>query len=360
MKIGFDLRFLDESLYAQFVKNLIITLTSSKNSHTYILYTLKHHDSFDLWSHITQHTLAIECWCFNEQTKLLKIYNQAECDMMVFFTHHMPLRYKKPYMIWIENLKNVYYQNFSNTLLKHWYLYSMEQSINRAQKVICFDANTQSELTERFDTKGDHIVLIAGFFPQEKIWASEINLKTNIRSKYHLKNDFLIYSAGDGIEKNTEKLILLIQKFIEKNVPLDLVFLWEEIVKNVALRDKVIEMWLQKHIHFVWRVAEDEISEFYREARATIFPSLYESFAFELFEPLYYNSPLLLSNIENVFKIIWKHGNYFSPISLYSIEASVDQLLAKKIEIPQYKSILKQWSSQKTATEFLDIIHHHE
>ena len=62
--------------------------------------------------------------------------------MMVFFTHHMPLRIHKPYIMWIEHLKSVYYQDFSNTLVKHWYLYRLERALNQAQKVICFDTHT--------------------------------------------------------------------------------------------------------------------------------------------------------------------------------------------------------------------------
>ncbi len=360
MKIGFDLRFLDDHLYAQFVKKLMTSILAQKTSHTYILYTQKQHDDFNIWSHVTQQITPIACGSLPEQTQLLRIYNQEACDMMIFFTHHIPLWYKKPYIIWVENLKNVYYQNFSNTILKHWYLYSMKNSINRAQKVICFDINTQSELTERFDTDSENIALISPFFPQDNPKVSEVDLNTNIRSKYHITNDFLIYSAGDGIEKNTEKLVLLIQKYKEKKIPLDLIFLWEDIVKNIPLRDKVIEAWLQKQIQFIWDVSKNEYAAFYQEARATIFPSLYESFAFELFEPLYYNSPLLVSNIENISEYIWKHGQYFSPISLHSIEASVNELLSKKIEIPQYKSILNRWSSKKTATEFLKIIENNE
>ena len=48
MKIGFDLRFLDDSLYAQFVEKLCTEILTSQTKHTYTLYTLKQHHSLDV------------------------------------------------------------------------------------------------------------------------------------------------------------------------------------------------------------------------------------------------------------------------------------------------------------------------
>ena len=170
----------------------------------------------------------------------------------------------------------------------------------------------------------------------------------------------MIYSGGNGIEKNTEKLLHIVHRFHKKNMSLEIVFLGEDIVKNVDLRHQVIEMGLEKSIHFISGMTPGEEQSLYQQARATIFPSLYESMAFELFDPLYHGSPLLLSNIDNISHMIGKNGHYFSAISLHSMEDAIEQFLTKKIEIPAYKSILETYSSKQTVTQFLDLIQNHE
>jgi len=38
------------------------------------------------------------------------------------------------------------------------------------------------------------------------------NINIDIKQKYNIRNDYFIYSGGDGIEKNVERLIYIFTK----------------------------------------------------------------------------------------------------------------------------------------------------
>ncbi|MCH2188448.1 glycosyltransferase [Candidatus Gracilibacteria bacterium] len=357
MKIGFDIRFFDDGLYAQFVEKLICKFVQSQDHNSYVLYTNKNRESFENIKNLEQCIVSFGYGSIKEQIYFPKILQNHHCDVTVFFQPCIPYFFSGKNIIFVEHLKNIYYQNFSHTLLKHMYLFGVEKSFSKAQTVLCFEENTQKELTERFDINGDKISIVPGFFPQEQTKKKGKNLvQTNILNKYHIKNDFILYAGGNGIEKNLEKLVHTITKIDQTQKNIDIVFLGDNVAKNISLRDTILKEKLEKKCHFVGDLNEEEKKSFYETSCGVVFPSLYESFCFELFDALNYGVPILSSNIENLEKILGKHVSYFSPLSRSSMNRALSHFLEKNIDKCDYNSIFKVYNCDKTLTRFSSII----
>lgn len=355
MKIGLDLRFLKENnLFSSFVVELITILIKSPEKNTYIIYTNSGLNIKQSKNIITK-KVDIKLWSLKEQTTFYKILKKDNNNLMIFFDIHKPIMYKKDYYIFIPSLKRIYYQNFNTYFKKYKYLYFLKWSTKYAQKIICFDENTKDELSERLDIKEEKTNILTPFFTWINTLKNTIDIKTDIKVKNNIKNDFLIYPWGNWIEKNIDRLIKVFRKINEKESKIDLVILWEDIGKDINIRDLILSEKIEKNIHFIWNIKSAEKKNYYNNSIWVIFPSLYESFPFHLNEAIYFNTNIISWNLQNVKMIFWDSISYFFPISTSSMIKETTLFINKQNK-PIYTKILDKINPENTVKQLIKII----
>ena len=354
MKIGLDLRFINiHDLYSQFVIELVQSLLLNDKDNFYNIY-LNTDIPFKFWENASLKSVWIKLGTLNEQTKFRKILKEDNNPLMIFFDFHKPIFYSWDYYLFVPTLKDVYYQNFKSNFAKSRFLFSLSHSIKKAQKVICFDKNTYEELIERFNVKDSKLNILDAFFP----WIAKLKkveeLKVNILLNNNIRNDYLIYSFWNWIEKN---LIRLIKAFaiIAKEKDIDLIMLWEDISKNIDIRNEVINNAISWRVHFLWEIRSAEKKFLYENSLWVIFPSLYEPFPFSLNEPLVFKAPIISSNTDWFKSVLWEKSYYFSPISVNAILTSLNKFLSlKKKNNSSY--VLDNYNINNTTNLLLNII----
>lgn len=361
MKIGIDLRFLSEDIYSRFCLQLVKSIIETKKDYNFIVYLNSYENSFEM-ENSTIKVVSIKNWSLAEQTKFRKILLEDKLNLTIFFNHFKPIFYKKDYIIFIWDLKDLYYSDFPNYFEKYKFLTLISKNIKNAFKIICLDKITKNEIIERFNSREEKIFIIDWFFPKKWDYDyifddfEEQDLSVNISTKYNLKNKYFIFSAWDSIEKNYEKLIKVFKRLKQKGYETDLVFLWSNIWKNINLRNLILSEKLQENIHFLGSPSLKEKKFIYKESLWVIFPSLYEPFPFRLTEPLYFNSPILSSNIKKIESIFGDKIVYFSHISVNSIYNQIEEFIKKPIIDVDYENIKQKFTKQNTTKQFLEII----
>jgi len=355
MIIGIDLRFLENNTYSHFAQDLVKELIHSQSDIQFNIYT-KNPDLFELDnSNFHVKCIDIDCGSFSEQTKLNKIFKTDKNTAMIFFDHHKPLMYKGEYYTILSGLKDIFYQDFQSYLAKYKYLYLLEKNLKNSKQILCFDENTKDELIERFNITESHVSILQSFFIQNGFISEDKDIALDIRSKFQIWEKYLIYSGGDGIEKNIDRLIHVLHRLHKEDNPLDLIFLGDKIGKNISLRHAIVENDLQKHVHFLDAIKPSEELMLYKQSSGVIFPSLYESFPFRLSNPLYLKTPILASKLPNIEHIFSDSITYFSPISTSSILEAVKSFIDTNPKI-NYSAILEKYTIENTAKQLIDII----
>lgn len=361
MKIGIDLRFISDDIYSRFVLKLVKKTIETKNEYNFTIYSNKDLNEFKTENTIVK-KVDIKNGSLAEQTKFKKILKADNLTLAIFFNHFKPVSYKKEYLMFVWDLKDLYYSNFPNSLERYKFQYLISKNIKNASKLICLDKITKNELVERFNVKEKNIFIIDWFFPKKTsktpIFAEEEteDISVNIKTKHNLKNDFFLFSAWNSIEKNYEKLIKVFKRLKENNFEIDLVFLWTHIWANINLRNMILEYNLQENIHFLGSPSQKEKKLIYKESLWVLFPSLYEPFPFRLTEPLYFDTPILASNLKKIENIFWENIRYFSPISVNSIYDEVVKFLENPLKNPDYSEIKNNFTLENTTKQFLEII----
>jgi hypothetical protein len=355
MKIWLDLRFINDDLYSSFVIELVKWIISKSNENEFIIYANINIQWFE-FNNCTIRNINIKNNSLKEQTTFNKILKKDKNALMLFFNHYKPVFYKWEYYTLVASLKDIYYNNFSNYFHKYLFLYLLEKNLKNSRKIICFDKNTTNELVEKFNIKEENIELINWFFPNKDILTNIEDLKIDIKTKYDLKNPFYIYSWWEGLEKNYEKLVSVFKRLKNDWLDIDLVLLWKNIARNIPLRKLILENNMQKNIHFVSIIKQNEKILFYKNSIWVIFPSFYEPFPFRLTEPIYYKTPILSSDLKNIKSIFNDTIKYFSPISVNSIYEAIKSDIINPRKTTHYNEIIIKYSKEKTIAQLLDII----
>lgn len=358
MKIWIDLRFFGDDLYSKFISQLIEWLIAKKTQYKYVIYANWSKDNLEQ-KHFQIKQVNIKNWTLDEQTKFLKILKKDKLDLVLFFNHYKPIWYTRPYITLVWSLKDIYYMDFKSYFQKYKFLFLIWRNLKNSEEIICLDKSTKEELIEKFDIKEDKIKKINWFFPaiREKESVNIDEIEINIKTTYWILNDYIIYSDWDSIEKNYEKLIQVFAKLRDEWTNISLVFLWNEISFNLDLRNLIIDTKMQKNIHFLWSVWKTHKKYLYKNAKAIIFPSFYETFPFSLRDAVYYNSPIIASELPCIKNIFEDSIYYFSPLSVNSIYKSVKEFLKKwQKEKVDYSNIIDKYNQDKTTEALIKII----
>ncbi|MDO9509655.1 MAG: glycosyltransferase family 1 protein [Candidatus Magasanikbacteria bacterium] len=216
---------------------------------------------------------------------------------------------------------------------------------------------TPSEFTKQDIIKTLHI-------PKEKIIVTclaptYLGIKyTNeeIKIKYNIKKPYLLYVGVAYPHKNLNRLIQAWKIFEKDNNNFNLVLVGK---KNYFYENLINSKEYQncKNIIFTDFVPDNELSTLYQNAKAYIFPSLYEGFGLPPLEAMQYNIPVISSDTTCLPEILGNSAFYFDPQNEYDIFSKISIILNddnKRQElINNIPNILAKYSQNNTSKNTL-------
>lgn len=332
MKIWIDLRSAHEdNLYSLFALEIVKELIKSKK-YSLVLYT---NEKINLNLPNCEIKLVSEKpWSIKENFTLKKRFDSEKFDLMIFFNEYNPITYKKDYILIIPSLKKLFFGPFKNSLCKHYYLKLLTSNLKNAKKIVCFDKQTLTDLNERLNIEEWKIEIIKWFFPIKKETTKEKLNLLDIKNKHNLKNDYIIYDAKEARTKNLERVLWALKKMKDEWNVLNLFVLSTEACQNLDFRKIVIDYQISDIVNFLWEVDPKEKESYYKQSLWVIYPSIYETFPFELNYALSYDTPIISSNLDSIKDVIWDDIIYYNALSnpdtgkvlnsLHKIKKSID------------------------------------
>ena len=106
-------------------------------------------------------------------------------------------------------------------------------------------------------------------------------------------------------------------------------------------------------IIFTGFVSDGELANLYSNAKAFVYPSLYEGFGLPLFEAMLFNLPIIASNIDVFYELAGDNISYFNPYSFEDFDCNLIALLKTKRDELRYDNILSSYSWDNSVDEFL-------
>lgn len=139
--------------------------------------------------------------------------------------------------------------------------------------------------------------------------ATDFNI---LREKYNIPESYYFTLGGEAPSKNSEILL----KLCLQNKDINLVFAGIRSLDNSFLYNKYKHL---DNIKFIPYINQEDLVGLYKNAKAFIFPSLYEGFGIPLLEAMKCACPILASSSSCLPEIAGSSALYFDPYSIDSI-----------------------------------------
>ncbi len=249
-----------------------------------------------------------------------KLYSEYKISMKKFDVFH-PTYYdpyflknlKKPYVITVHDLIEFKFQEqYKNESL----IPDMEKVIRKANRIISISKNTKKDLIQFLNISPDKIdVIYHGF-----------NLPTKKPDKNNLGRYILFVGVRTGY-KNFSNLAKAYSILRKHDDTLNLVCVGQPFLKNEIQELKSLQIFDSTS---VFGVNEEQLNEFYANALAFIYPSMYEGFGMPVLEAFANSCPVCLSNTSSLPEVAGNAAEYFDPTSRDSILEGIKKVIYNK------------------------------
>ncbi len=174
-----------------------------------------------------------------------------------------------------------------------------------------------------------------------------------------IKNSYLLYVGNAYPHKNLRRLIKAFKIVSTKFPKLLLVLVGRKDHFYHRIEEEVKKLGLNERVIFTDELSYGELSEFYKNGLAYIFPSLSEGFGLPGLEAMKHNLPVISSNKKPLPEIYGQAAVYFDPENIQDMtrvisETVFNHLLREKLKILGQIQV-KKYSWKRCAQQTMEV-----
>jgi len=269
----------------------------------------------------------IPIYSIEEQIKLPFLI--PSCDL--FWTPHynipfLGLRAKKR----IVTIHDVYHLAFQNTLSYPERVYA-KIMLSRATKVsdhiFTISQFSKDEIIKHTGVDQNKISVVHLAVDRSHFSPNPETTSDDVRKKYALSFPYFLFVSTLSPHKNIERLILAWNLVRQKFPEWKIVLVGKQGKRNTWREVIDRNPSLQKSLLFLGQVDNRDLPGLYRNAHATIHPSLYEGFGLTPLEAMSCGCPSIVSKAASLPEVCGNSSLYVDPYDVHDIAAGMEKLI---------------------------------
>jgi glycosyltransferase involved in cell wall biosynthesis len=358
MKIAIDLTVVEDSPagIGQYTINLVSELLKSDKTNQYFVYTKKTILLPNATNIVIKSPnipfLRGSIWMY----KAAKDMKKRKIDLLISPANFLLSIFFDKTIQYIHDLAPIYYGKFFPIKARIFYRFGLFFIPYKAKSIITISNTIADEIRQYYSKK---LIKIDVVEPALNNWFMKSkDPDISIIEKYHLPDDYILTIGTLEPRKNLYHLILGFLQYKENNLDSHLKLLvvgkkgW--LYKNML--SDIQNSKFFNDIIFLGYVPNEDLSTIIIKSKGFCYLSYYEGFGIPPLEAMYFDKPILLSNIK-IFREIYENSvEYVSPTDIDDIAQGIDSLLYAKINQSKYNKILAKYSWESSAKKLLNII----
>jgi glycosyltransferase involved in cell wall biosynthesis len=285
----------------------------------------------------------------------LKLFIQTNKPDVFFSPSHYAPRFSPvPSAISIMDLSFIHFPDMFKQKdlrqLRSWTSYSARQ----ASLIFTISDTSKNDIIKEYKLASNRVVVTHLGVKQKE----DSSMVKDIRDKYDIDTDFILFVGTIQPRKNLQKLIEAFSKISNKSMKLVVVgkkgWQYEEILEAPQ------KFGVSDRVRFLDFVSDEDLMALYIEAACFVLPSLYEGFGLPILEAMKYGCPVITSNVSSMPEAGGDAALYVDPENVDDIARNIekllnDQKLRSDLIEKGYKQI-KKFSWEKTAKQTLEAL----
>jgi glycosyltransferase involved in cell wall biosynthesis len=217
---------------------------------------------------------------------------------LVHFTKNLAVGFIScPHIITVLDLTALRYPETQNRIDAFYWRWIEPISLKLANKIIAISADVAHDLVELYGISQQriHIIRLA---PDDRFRSPvEPTAIERVRKAYQLPKDYVLFLGILAKKKNLKTLIQSMGLLCERGADYHLVIAGRRYLQSDASYELgLIEtMGLQKVVHYIGPVADEDLPPLYAAAGAYLLPSLHEGFGIPCWEAMAVGVPVVAS-----------------------------------------------------------------
>lgn len=343
--------------YREYVYNLLNYFYSHRSELMYediiLVCTLQQQKYFEKYSNI------FPIVAFDSKTKLERIIIQHQLsvklnlnqkDLILFTGNYSPLIKQCKHLLVIHDLVFRYFK--MSSLIKNFQRFIFAPfSIKNANKIIAISNFTYNDILKYYKIDKSKMEVIYNAFNFEKYSID----KSFVDYDY----SFFLSVASSSRHKNIELILKSFCDYCKEGGSFHIIFVGDIMNnKKVCNLYNVLPVYVKNRIHLFQNITNEELASLYLHAKSFISATLFEGLGMPIVEAMYFDKPVLLSDIEVCREVSLNKGNYFSPTNsnelkslMFDVEFNINELLFG------YSDEVKElYSENNTAAKYIQVI----
>ena len=271
----------------------------------------------------------------NPQISTMKKLN---CDLWIFPSQDLLTFHMDGTVIGtIHDLMHRYESQFPEVNSKYRYFLRenrYKNIVNRSSLILVDSELGKDQVVESYSANSSKIVPLPYVTPS---YIKNSKERKDFNDHYNLPKDFLFYPAQFWEHKNHKRLIRAIKIINEDFQDLKLVLTGLEINLYKELSELVDSLKLNKKIIFKGYVPENDLSGFYKRAKALIFPTFFGPTNIPPLEAISSNCIPIVSDIYAMKEQLGKSALYFNPLEIDEIVEAIKLVLSNDSSLEEVR-----------------------
>lgn len=283
-------------------------------------------------------------------------------DVLFVPAHVVPFLRKPtvPVVVTIHDLRTEFLPQHDSLLQKIYLNQYVEQIRAKiATHIIAVSEATKQDIIQRLRVPANKITVVYEGVDQQRFnyaVREQANSLDQIRQKYDLPTEYLLFVGTLQPRKNLVRLIEAFQKVLSQHAGLQLVLAG----KQGWMADKIYQtpskLGITNQVRFLDYVDDADLPMLYAAAQALVFPSLYEGFGLPILEAFGVGTPVLTSNIASMPEVGGDHAVYVDPRSVESIANGINTVLQVNLDLDLLNQHLAQFTWEQAGRKTYQIL----
>lgn len=316
MRIAVDLRRVKNPGIGRYMQGLAQAMLTQASEHEFLL--LLPPGAQDIIADPARRAERLCCpvkyYSLREQLELPRILRAHRIDL--FHSPHfvLPLVCPCPAVVTIHDV--IYLackDDLDSRLGRMYYRRMIAAAARKAERIITVSEFSKSDIVRHLNIQPEKIEVIhSGVVPEFQRITAPFLLE-QVRRKYSINADFILYAGIYKPRKNHAGLLQAFQRLLNRDLAAKLVIAGPMAEGESTLKKLAQDLGIAEHVVFTGPVEDSELAALYSAARVYACPSLYEGFGFTVLEAMTCGAPVVCSRETSLPEIAGDAALYADP-----------------------------------------------
>lgn len=331
MKIGFDAKraFMNKSGLGNYSRDIIKSLNDFYPENEYFLFSPENKTSM-LDQKYLKHIISPKIKIGKSYWRSVLMGNDIKkqnLDVFHGLSNELPLNIKNVNALKVVTIHDLIFLKFPSLyslIDRQIYNYKFKKACVDADKVIATSNQTKNDIIQYYKIPENKIEIIYQSCNENFKTLLSSEVKDNIRKKYNLPENFILTVGTIERRKNALNVLKAIYYF---NIDINYVLIGRNTEYCKELFKFIDEHKLNKKVYIINNVSNEDLPAVYQQAKAFVYPSIYEGFGIPILEAFNSGIPVITSEKGATSEVGGDAAILIEPLNSKSIGEAIKSIL---------------------------------